>query len=97
VDHSEHLYDNVNDPFQQRNLASGASESDLLEDYRNRLRSRMSELSDTFEPCTWYENVWTEDRNIVQGARGGAHDLDFLGSMLTTHFPDDAMERSVDD
>jgi arylsulfatase A-like enzyme len=97
VGHSEHLYDNVNDPFQQRNLASGTSESDLLENYRNRLRSKMSKLSDTFKPCTWYENAWTEDRNIMQGARGGAHDLDALGSILTTHFPDDVMERSVDD
>ena len=56
----------------------------------------MSELSNTFEPCTRFENAWTEDRNIVQGACRSAHNQGFLGILLTTHFPDDAMERSVD-
>jgi arylsulfatase A-like enzyme len=97
VDRSEHLYDNLHDPYQQRNLATGRSESALLEAYRSKLCDRLTELEDTFEPCTWYENAWAEDRNIMRGARGGSHNLEPLSSILETHFPDDALERSVDD
>ncbi len=94
-DGSEHLYSNRSDPFQLDNLADRPGP--LLEDYRQKLAGRMSDLGDTFEPCTWYDKAWTQNRNIIRGARGGSHDLAALQKIIETHFPSGALERSVDD
>jgi arylsulfatase A-like enzyme len=96
-DHSEHLYDNQIDAYQQVNLATDPGKKALLDSFRTRLDTRLIELEDQFEACTWYEDAWTQNRNIMRGARGGSHDLQLLDETIRTHFPDDALERSVDD
>jgi len=79
------------------NLVAGPSKRSLVEHYASTLKTRLAELEDGFEPCTWYEPAWTQDRNILRGARGGTHDLDQLQDIIETHFPVDALERNVDD
>ena len=44
-------------------------------------------MNDTFEACTWYRDHWTEDRNILRGARGGSHDLEQLRRILQATYP----------
>lgn len=95
-DRSEHLYDNLTDPLQQTNLVEDTGQAMLLDRFREQLAQRMAELNDSFEACTWYEDAWMQDRNILRGARGGSHDLDALADIIKTHFPGDALERSVD-
>ncbi len=69
----EHLYDNVNDPLQQRNLADGAASRALLHRRRDQLRERMAALKDEMHPTTYYRDAWTQDRRIVRTAtRDGA-------------------------
>ncbi len=71
ADGAELLFDNLNDPWQMRNLAAEAAHADVLERMRALLRRRMSELNDTFETCTWYERNWTRDRCILRSATSG--------------------------
>ncbi len=97
LDRSEHLYDNVSDPFQMNNLATERSQVGLVEHFRNLLTEKLDHIKDTFKACTWYESAWTQDRNIVRGARVGSHDLSVLADTIATHFPDDALTRTVDD
>jgi arylsulfatase A-like enzyme len=97
LDRSEHLYDNVSDPFQMNNLATERSQVGLVEHFRNLLTEKLAHIGDTFKACTWYESAWTQDRNIMRGARGGSHDLSVLADTIATHFPDDALTRTVDD
>ncbi len=69
-DGSECLFDRERDPYQLVNLA----EDDRLPElalYREMLKKRMRELDDTFEPCSRYNDMWTDgERNIVASARG---------------------------
>ena len=85
-DKAELLFDNQADPYQTKNLAADKKHADALERFRKLLGRRMAELSDTFETCTWYRDHWTKDRNIIRGARGGAHDLDSLARIIRRHF-----------
>jgi arylsulfatase A-like enzyme len=71
VDGSEHLYDNLDDPFQKVNRAGDAAFRGIREEFRDRLADRMKALGDTFESCTWYRDHWTDgDRRVLRGARG---------------------------
>jgi arylsulfatase A-like enzyme len=67
-DGSEYLFDHVNDPFQMRNLFHEPAFRDKLEGYRIMLKTRLEELNDPFEACTWYEDRWVKDRIIIRGA-----------------------------
>ena len=86
-DGAELLFDNRDDPYQQKNLVRDPAHSQALERFREMLRRRMADLGDTFEKCSWYRDHWTQDRNIMRGARGGSHDLDALGRIVRKHFP----------
>ena len=66
ADGEEHLYDNLADPYQQRNLAQDAAQRELLLDFRQQLRARMNALGDGFHSCCWYRDHWIEDRVIRQ-------------------------------
>ncbi|MCY3906321.1 MAG: sulfatase [Anaerolineaceae bacterium] len=66
ADGEEHLYDNLADPCQQRNLAQEAAQRELLLDFRQQLSARMNALDDRFESCCWYRDHWIEDRVIQQ-------------------------------
>jgi len=71
IDGSEYLFDNVADPFQLHNLVGEPEHAPVAARLRGALHAKLAELSDTFEPCSWYEANWTDgERNIVAGARG---------------------------
>ena len=70
-DGSEHLYDNLADPYQLHNLAGDPAARDTLTRLRDAMAAKMDELGDTFEASSWYEANFTDgNRNIVRGARG---------------------------
>jgi arylsulfatase A-like enzyme len=70
VDKSELLFDNKNDPYQMKNLASNAKYNKTLERFRGMLARKMESLNDTFEKCTWYRDNWTDgNRNIIRTAK----------------------------
>jgi arylsulfatase A-like enzyme len=68
VDRSKLLFDHQSDPYQTRNLASDPVYANTIDRYREMLSARMAALNDTFAPCTWYRDHWTEDRVIVRTA-----------------------------
>lgn len=70
VDQSECLFDHQNDPLQLTNLINDPKYAPILERFRTMLKSKMTELNDTFEKCTWYRDHWIEDRKIMRAAKG---------------------------
>lgn len=70
VDQSEWLFDNVEDPFQMRNLAQNPGHEAAVKELRAFMHEKMASLNDTFETCTWYRDNWTEDRIILRAAKG---------------------------
>lgn len=65
VDGKEFLFDNIEDPYQMRNLVENPEYKDTLEYFRKMLKKKMSELGDVFEASTWYRDNWTKDRIIL--------------------------------
>ena len=72
-DGKELLFDNLADPTQTRNLAEDPAGHASLESFRRKLESKMKDLGDTFEPCSWYRDQWTANRVIFRGAKGEFH------------------------
>jgi len=70
VDRSELLFDNVNDPYQMRNLVGDSRHGETMERFRGMLKDKMETLNDDFQACTWYRDNWVRDRIIVKGAKG---------------------------
>lgn len=68
VDGSELLFHNVTDPLQQHNLVTEPQYQDVLQKFRAMLKDRITDLNDTFEPCTWYRDHWTENNIIKRSA-----------------------------
>lgn len=68
-DRSELLFDNVADPMQSRNLAKNPAHQATLMRLKDLLAKKMASIDDTFEPCTWYRDHWTQDRCILRGAK----------------------------
>lgn len=68
ADGSELLFDNLADPYQMQNLVRDPTHVDTLASFREQLRERLAAINDTFEPCTWYRDHWTEDRLILRTA-----------------------------
>ena len=68
ADGSELLFDNLNDPYQKRNLVEETGHAGLLKSLRMELAERMNSLNDSFETCSWYERHWTRDRIILRTA-----------------------------
>jgi arylsulfatase A-like enzyme len=87
VDGKELLFDNVADPYQMKNLAEDRQFAATLSHYRDRLTKWRKEHNDVFEACTWYENRWTKDRNIVNTASGISQDLGALEKITRQYFP----------
>jgi arylsulfatase A-like enzyme len=81
-DGKELLFDNLADPYQLNNLAEDKANDAKVAHYREKLKSWMKEQNDTFEACSWYRDRWTENRNIMRGAKGGTHDLQQLRAIL---------------
>ena len=68
TDRHELLFDNQEDPHQRRNLVEDPGYASTLGHFRALLEARMASLNDTFEPCTWSRDEWTQDRLIVRTA-----------------------------
>jgi arylsulfatase A-like enzyme len=69
VDGKELLFDNLADPYQMRNLADSPAHAARMDAFRAQLRDKMTLLNDTFAPCTWYRDHWTDgQRNIIRSA-----------------------------
>ena len=67
-DRREKLFDNVADPFQIHDLIDEPASAERRDQFRAMLKQRMEALNDTFEPCTWYRDNWTENRIILRTA-----------------------------
>jgi arylsulfatase A-like enzyme len=77
ADQKELLFDNQQDPYQMTNLARDPAYSGTITRFRELLHTRMGDISDRFETCTWYRDHWTSDRIIHSAARGSfRHDRD---------------------
>lgn len=87
-DRRELLFDNRRDPYQLRNLAEDRSHTAKLTHYRGLSARWRKDQNDTFESCTWYQDHWTKDRNIIRTGKDVTQDLDALGKILTKYFPD---------
>lgn len=72
-DGKELLFDNLADPQQAKDLAGDPSHQAKLAELRSKLKQKMAGLNDTFEACSWYRNHWTQNRNIIRGAKGEFH------------------------
>jgi arylsulfatase A-like enzyme len=72
-DGSEHLYDNIEDPYQNVNLAMKEDCKEVTAGMREQMQRRMDELNDEFMPFSEYQK-WMdpEDRySCIASARGG--------------------------
>lgn len=71
VDGAELLFDNINDPYQMKNLAKRPEYQKTIDRFRKMLADKMKLLNDNFELCTWYRDNWTDgNRIILRGAKG---------------------------
>lgn len=68
LDGPEYLFDNVEDPYQQRNLVHDPEYRDQRQRLRSKMEAKMDELNDPFQPTTWYRGRWVEDRVILRSA-----------------------------
>jgi arylsulfatase A-like enzyme len=67
----ELLFDNVNDPYQMKNLVGSIGHKGTLGKFRNMLKDKMTELNDTFPASSWYRENWIDDnRNVIASAMG---------------------------
>ncbi len=67
-DKSEYLFDNVTDPYQMNNLIDSAAHKEILAAHREFMEREMRKINDNFEPSSFYEKNWVEDRKIVKTA-----------------------------
>ena len=72
-DGEELLFDNQADPLQKKNLAKEPDQRDVLTRLRKQMEGRMKAIGDTFEKCSTYRDLFTENRVILRGARGTFH------------------------
>ena len=66
----EELYDNMEDPFQMKNLAGSGSEPAELRSLRERLKSLLAAAHDEFLPGTAYGQWYDDRRNLVRTGLG---------------------------
>lgn len=66
VDHSELLFDNINDPLQMKNLAADHEFSETKEKLRSAMYAEMERIGDKFHPSSYYRDNWTKDRIIYK-------------------------------
>jgi len=95
-DRKEVLFNNRRDPYQLTNLAEDRSKASIVTHYRTISQDWRKDQNDTFEKCTWYQR-WTEDRNIVDTAKGTRQDVAALKTITDRWFPDNTGDRPVGD
>ncbi len=72
-DGSEHLYDNLRDPYQLHNLADDPAAQPVVRKLRDGMKAKMHDLNDEFRPCTWYRDNWMapdDVYSVIGSARG---------------------------
>jgi arylsulfatase A-like enzyme len=69
-DSRELLFDNKNDPLQSKDLVKDKEYKNVLLELREKMKNKMISINDEFQKCSWYRDNWTDDRVIIQGARG---------------------------
>lgn len=67
-DSEEHLYDNINDPYQINNLADCEEYAELKNELKAKMLEKMAKINDTFECNTYYRDNWIENRLIMRTA-----------------------------
>lgn len=67
-DGQELLFDNLKDPLQMQNLISDPAHAGTAKRLREKMFSKMAEIQDAFEPSSYYEKSWVEDRLIKRTA-----------------------------
>ena len=70
-DGSENLYDLKKDPREMHNLAKDPKYREVLEEYREKMRTKMESLNDEFKPCTWYRDHWMYKKYSIKAAAKG--------------------------
>lgn len=71
VDDKELLFDHQKDPLQVNNLIDNLHYASIRDTLKNHMKQKMEALNDTFQPCTWYRDHWTDgNRNIISSATG---------------------------
>ncbi|MCI8623703.1 MAG: sulfatase [Provencibacterium sp.] len=70
-DGSEYLFDNLEDPYQMRNLIDDPAYAGTAGELKAKMHAEMQRIGDDFRPCSWYEQNWVEDRKIVRTATLG--------------------------
>jgi arylsulfatase A-like enzyme len=66
----EQLFDNVNDPYQMRDLAGDSTSRGTLDDMRHRLKELMITAHDDFLSGREYASWYDSERNLVRTALG---------------------------
>ena len=63
-DGEEHLYDNLADPLQMKNLAGEADSAPVLSELKDKMAAEMARVNDRFHPVGYYRENWVKDRII---------------------------------
>ena len=66
----ELLFDNIDDPFQRKDLETEPGNTELIARFRKMLKDKMTSLNDTFPASSWYRENWIENRIIKRSAAG---------------------------
>lgn len=64
ADGEEHLYDNIADPLQMKNLANDSAYLELKERLKEAMHAEMRRVHDNFQPCSYYDGKYIKDRII---------------------------------
>ncbi len=66
----EELYDDIEDPYQMKNLVEGEEEPAVLTRLRGRLKGLLAEAHDDFLPGTAYAEWYDDRRNLIRTGQG---------------------------
>ena len=64
-DSSEYLFDNINDPYQKRNLAGNPDYAKIKANMKAAMYKKMREAGDRFRKNSYYKKHWVKDRMIL--------------------------------
>jgi arylsulfatase A-like enzyme len=71
VDGKELLFNHQQDQLQINDLSDDPDFEEVKHKMKSYMDQKMEDLNDTFMPCSWYRDNWTDgNRNIISSARG---------------------------
>ena len=71
IDGKELLFNHQDDPLQVNDLSDDPEFYYVKHKMKSYMNQKMEDLNDTFMPCSWYRDNWTdENRNIISSAKG---------------------------